>query len=368
MRQILLVLALSAASVRPIGASLYLSPDVPTALGATTYLPSDLVLRNDAGGYSLVLSLPSGTPVDGLYRMSSGDWLLSTESSAVLGGSTYDPRDVIRLNGVGAYSLFLNGAAAGIPAGSNVDAIFLDGGDAGDIIFSFDVPTTIAGVTYGPADLARRSGGSFSFFFDSSATSPPIPASTNVTGAGHRGSRTFLTFDVPTLLGASIYLPGQIVTWDGSGFAFVGDFLGVGGLGYLELPGVYSRPDPTEHLLLPSLAPLDGSFRLDVLEPLEECTYLDELKLTVAEHPVGVVVIPDEMQVNAELRSVIMGSYPAAAADFVHEQVVAALADFTLALEGVGLAAFVERHHHDRRAVASHELGLFEKLRLAFLE
>jgi hypothetical protein len=76
---------------------------------------------------------------------------------------------------------------------------------------------------------------------------------------------------------------------------FVGDFLGVGGLGYLELPGVYSRPDPTEHLLLPPLAPLDGGLRLDILEPLEECTYLDELKLTVAEHPVGIVVIPDEM-------------------------------------------------------------------------
>jgi Flp pilus assembly protein TadD len=86
-----------------------------------------------------------------------------------------------------------------------------------------------------------------------------------------------------------------LFAWDGSGFAYVGDFLGVGGLGYFELPGIYSRPDPTEYVLLPRLAPLDGRFLIDVLEPLEECTYLDELKLTVVEHPAAVTVLPDEM-------------------------------------------------------------------------
>jgi len=86
-----------------------------------------------------------------------------------------------------------------------------------------------------------------------------------------------------------------LFAWTGASCDFVADFLGVGGLGYFETPGVYSKPDPSEYVLLPALQPKDGSYLLDVLEPLEECTYLDELKLTVVDHPADVTVVPDEM-------------------------------------------------------------------------
>ncbi len=86
-----------------------------------------------------------------------------------------------------------------------------------------------------------------------------------------------------------------LFAWTESGFEFVADFLGVGGLGYLESYRVYSKPDPSEYVLLPDLGAEDGFYKLDILEPLEECTYLDELKLTVVEHPSEVNVIPDEM-------------------------------------------------------------------------
>ena len=49
------------------------------------------------------------------------------------------------------------------------------------------------------------------------------------------------------------------------------------------------------------------------------------------------------------------------------QKLVGARADRDLALERVGLALFVERHHHDRRAIGAHELGLAQKLLLAFL-
>lgn len=217
-RNLGLVVALALASL-PVRADYYFSPDVPTSLAGVTYLPWNVVRKDDAGVYSLVLSLPTGTAIDALYRMSSGDWLLSVSSPTSLGGTTYGPRDVIRFDGIATYSLFFNGAAAGVPAGSNVDAAFLDGSDTGDLIVSFDVPTIIGGATFEPADLVRFSGGIFSTFFDASATVPAIPISTNVTGAGRRGSRTFLTFDVPTTLGARTYLPGQALSWDGSSFA-----------------------------------------------------------------------------------------------------------------------------------------------------
>ena len=54
-------------------------------------------------------------------------------------------------------------------------------------------------------------------------------------------------------------------------------------------------------------------------------------------------------------------------AGLLGQQLVGARADRDLALERVGLALFVERHHHDRRAVGAHQPGLAEELLLAFL-
>ena len=87
----------------------------------------------------------------------------------------------------------------------------------------------------------------------------------------------------------------MLFAWNGRGFEFVADFLGVGGLGYFELPGVYSKPDPSEYVLLRGLEPRDGEYAFEILEPLEECTYLDQFALTVVDHPADVSVVPEEM-------------------------------------------------------------------------
>ena len=84
---------------------------------------------------------------------------------------------------------------------------------------SFDVPTTISGITYEPADLVRFSGGVFTLFFDASAVTPPIPPSTNLIATDRLGSLIIMSFDVPTTLGTATYLPGELVSWDGAGFA-----------------------------------------------------------------------------------------------------------------------------------------------------
>ena len=49
------------------------------------------------------------------------------------------------------------------------------------------------------------------------------------------------------------------------------------------------------------------------------------------------------------------------------QDLVGALADLDLALERVGLALLVERHHDDGRAVAPRELRVVQELVLAFL-
>jgi hypothetical protein len=108
-------------------------------------------------------------------------------------------------------------SAATIPAGTDIDSLFLDGDDAGDLIFGFDAPATIGEATYDPADLVRYAGTTFSLFFDASAAG--VPPTSNVVGADVRDGKTILTFDVPTTLGATTYFPGELVAWNGSSFS-----------------------------------------------------------------------------------------------------------------------------------------------------
>jgi hypothetical protein len=53
--------------------------------------------------------------------------------------------------------------------------------------------------------------------------------------------------------------------------------------------------------------------------------------------------------------------------DFIDENFVSARADLNLALDRVGLALLVERHHDDRRAIAAHEPRVMPEGVLAFL-
>jgi Tfp pilus assembly protein PilF len=87
-----------------------------------------------------------------------------------------------------------------------------------------------------------------------------------------------------------------LFAWDGEGFAFVTDILGVGGLGFFVEPGVYAPPDPTEDVLIPAhqIALKDGRYLLRINEPLEEVTYLDALHLRIYDHPASTSVVPDE--------------------------------------------------------------------------
>ena len=83
--------------------------------------------------------------------------------------------------------------------------------------------------------------------------------------------------------------------WDGAGFRYVTDALGVGGLAFWSGPPVgYAPPDPTEVLRMPPLVPRDGAYVAALVENLEEVSYLDEARLLVVDHPAGMEVHPDE--------------------------------------------------------------------------
>lgn len=88
-----------------------------------------------------------------------------------------------------------------------------------------------------------------------------------------------------------------LFSWDGERWAFVTDFLGVGGVGFLIAPGVYGPPDPTESVKVDAalVRPRDGNrlvFKLH--EAMEEVCYVDHTDLEVLDHPADVTVFPDE--------------------------------------------------------------------------
>jgi tetratricopeptide (TPR) repeat protein len=87
-----------------------------------------------------------------------------------------------------------------------------------------------------------------------------------------------------------------LFSWDGAKYVFVADALGVGGLGLWLAPGKYGMPVPDEYVKVeaPQLQPLDGAYLFQVLENLEEITYLDAARLMAVDHPKNLEVWPNE--------------------------------------------------------------------------
>jgi tetratricopeptide (TPR) repeat protein len=87
-----------------------------------------------------------------------------------------------------------------------------------------------------------------------------------------------------------------IFAWDGKRFAFVSDFLGVGGIGFLLKPGEYVTPRPWENFLFPAgaIAPLEGRIAIKIGEPMEEAAYVDSVELVVHDLPAGWDMALDE--------------------------------------------------------------------------
>jgi len=240
MRGLLLTLAIAAASAADAATPIYLSPDVPTdAAASLTILPWQIA-RYTTGppSYGALVGIPGSAVVDGIHKLDKpGAWLFSLESASELGGLLVPPaedRDVVRFDPPASYTKFFCGStvSGAVPDGSNVDALLLSGGDAGELWLSFDVPTTIGGKTFDAADLVayRRTGAGCSGWtiapvnpvFDASAAGTGIPVSSNVIGADRIGSVILLTLDVPTDLGPpgpTTYATGQVLAWSGTAWS-----------------------------------------------------------------------------------------------------------------------------------------------------
>ncbi len=257
---------------------LLISSDVPTTESATTttLLHTQIFRYDTPPAYTLLLTVPGSPALDGIHKMDGlGSWLFSVESAndlaGVLAGADADPRDVIRYDAtVGVYSFFFCGGTAGIPAGVNVDALYLDAGDGGNLIVSFDVPTTLGAVTFDPADLVRyvRIGPACGDWIlaaanpDFDASAAGIGTSVNMLDAARVGALRIFSLDVPADLsppGVVTYLPGQVVSWSGAAYALYEPLLGwplsstVDGLSTVGNPGVVAATLLVNKTVFPQL-------------------------------------------------------------------------------------------------------------------
>lgn len=88
----------------------------------------------------------------------------------------------------------------------------------------------------------------------------------------------------------------MIWTWNGKGFEFITDVLGVAPLGAADGDGSYFPVDHDEFVSIPgrALQPKDGYYDVRITEELSEVSYLDQIRLFALDHPAETEVFTNE--------------------------------------------------------------------------
>jgi len=88
----------------------------------------------------------------------------------------------------------------------------------------------------------------------------------------------------------------MIFTWNGRGFEFITDVLGVAPLGASSGDGTYFPVDHDEYVQIPgrALAVRDGAYEIRITEELREVSYLDQVRLFTVDHPANVDVFTND--------------------------------------------------------------------------
>lgn len=119
----------------------------------------------------------------------------------------------------------------------------------------------------------------------------------------------------------------MIWTWDGAGFEFITDVLGVAPLGAADGDGSYFPVDHQEFVSIPgrALKPVNGYYDVRITEELSEVSYLDQVRLFAVDHPAGTEIYTNEKFKgppfpDERLFSVTRRVYPVAAHEFSGRQ------------------------------------------------
>lgn len=156
------------------------APDITALLGTgpAAVVGDDDVGLDDASGGVTGFAIPPGTfpanvEVSGYDLLPTGNRLVSVDTTSALPGlppgTPAEPNDVVEFApATGLFSVYFDGAAAGVPAGARIDAVAVDA--ALVLLLSFDTSVALPGVgAVEDEDVVSYTAGVFGMVFDGSA-------------------------------------------------------------------------------------------------------------------------------------------------------------------------------------------------------
>jgi hypothetical protein len=162
----------------------YFSVDAPATISAVLYHPADVITYNGSTygklwDHQTQLALGEAANLTAI-AYGGGSYHIALDAPLTVnktGGGTiaYDPRDLLQVDAVGAatYTLSFDGVAAGIPAGARIAGAEYLG--AGNWLLNFDAPVTLGATTYLPGDIVQRNGAAWSLYYRDTAVFPNPP-------------------------------------------------------------------------------------------------------------------------------------------------------------------------------------------------
>ncbi len=93
----------------------------------------------------------------------------------------------------------------------------------------------------------------------------------------------------------------NLFTWDGGGFRFVSDVMGLGPLGVQKRSGAYVKPEPVEDTVIPTgmLQAREGSLDIHLTNDRTEVEYVDEVSLIAVDHPADTRLLTNDLHWSA---------------------------------------------------------------------
>ncbi len=226
MRTRLLALVLLATPPAVHAQSLEVSPDTTTVLAGVVVdrrQPAEddgaTVTPTAIGPAVPGVTLPNGSDLDAFDRFPNGDVVFSTDITVPVAGlpapGVAGPGDVVMVDAQGPVIVF-SAAAAGLPAGTDVDAVSAESDS--DLLLSFDTTVNVGGLVVDDEDVVRidTQAGAPVIVYDGSAQG--VGAGLDLDGVYRNldNNRLLLSFDGSGSLGGIPFDDEDVLEWNPS--------------------------------------------------------------------------------------------------------------------------------------------------------